>query len=122
MEPAVKAVRAERRLTPRRRTVREHGIESAHVRRGAYVTIVDAFAGGVLIETPHRLLPGMPLDIYLQHAKCISTVRGRVLRCGVVHLTASSMRYRAAIVFEQRLLWLLEKGEMGSSFTTKEAQ
>jgi len=122
VEPAVKAVRVERRLTPRRRTVREHGIESAHVRRGAHVTIVDASAGGVLIETPHRLLPGMPLDIHLQHANGISTVRGRVLRCGVVHLTASSVRYRGAIVFEQRLLWLLEKGEMGSSFTTKEAQ
>lgn len=122
MEPAVKAVRAERRLTPRRRTVREHGIESAHVRRGAHVTIVDASAGGVLIETSHRLLPGMPLDIHLQHAKGISTVRGRVLRCGVAHLTASSVRYRGAIVFEQRLLWLLEKREMGSSFTTKEVQ
>ena len=122
MEPAVKAVRVERRLTPRRRTVREHGIESAHVRRGAYLTIVDASAGGVLIETSHRLLPGMPLEIHLQHANGISTVRGRVLRCGVVQLTASSVRYRGAIVFEQRLLWLLEKSEMGSSFTTTEAQ
>jgi hypothetical protein len=122
MEPAVNAVRVERRQTPRRRTIRRHGIESAHVRRGVYVTIVDASAGGVLIETSHRLLPGMPLDIHLQHASGTSTVRGRVLRCGVVQLTASSVRYRGAIVFEQRLSWLLEEVEMGSSFTPKEAQ
>jgi len=118
----VKAVRVERRQTPRRRTIREHGIESAHVRRGVHATIVDASAGGVLIETSHRLLPGMPLDIHFQHANSTSTVRGRVLRCGVVHLTASFVRYRGAIVFERRQAWLLKEVEMGSSFTPKEAQ
>lgn len=118
----MKAVRVERRQTPRRRTIREHGIASAYVRRGGHATIVDASAGGVLIETSHRLLPGMPLDIHLQHTNGTSTVRGRVLRCGIVHLTASFVRYRGAIVFEQRLSWLLEEAEMGSSFTPKEAQ
>ena len=122
MEPAVRAVRVERRQTPRRRTVRGHGIESAHVRRGVHVTIVDASAGGVLIETSHRLLPGMPVDIHLQHAHGTFTVRGRVLRCGVVQITASSVRYRGAIVFEQRLSWLLEEFETGSWFPATEAQ
>jgi len=118
----VTTVRVERRQMPRRRTVRGHGIESAYVRRGVHVMIVDASAGGVLIETSHRLLPGMPLDIHLQRANDTFTVRGRVLRCGVVHLTASSVRYRGAIVFEERLSWLLEEVEMGSWFTAKEAQ
>jgi len=98
----------ERRRARRRRTVREHGIEMARVRRGVNVTIVDASAGGVLIETPHRLLPGMPLEIHFVRNKGTSTMRGRVLRCGVVHLTASSVRYRGAIGFDEYLPWLAE--------------
>jgi hypothetical protein len=112
----------ERRRTRRRRTVREHGIEAARVRRGVNVTIVDASAGGVLIETPHRLLPGMPLEISFEHNRGISTIRGRVLRCGVVHLTASSVRYRGAIGFDEQLPWLQEDVGMGSSFTVTESQ
>jgi hypothetical protein len=91
------------------------------VRRGVQVTIVDASAGGVLIETPHRLLPGMPLEIHLERSEGISTVRGRILRCVVSHLTASSVRYRGAIGFDQELSWLVEP-ELGSSFTQKERQ
>jgi hypothetical protein len=97
----------ERRRGRRRRTLREHGIDSARVRR-INVTIVDAAEGGLLIETAHRLLPGMPLEIYLERNKGIFTMRGRVLRCGVVHLTASSVRYRGAIGLDERLPWLVE--------------
>jgi hypothetical protein len=112
---------SERRRTARRRTVREHGIESARVRRGVRVTIVDASAGGVLIEAPHRLLPGMPLEIHFERSEGISRVRGRVLRCIVSHLTASTVHYRGAIGFDQQLPWLLE-GEPGSPFTTRKGQ
>jgi hypothetical protein len=83
------------------------------------VTIVDASAGGLLIEAPHRLLPGMPLEIHLERTEGISTVRGRVLRCVVSHLTASSVRYRGAIGFDEELHWLID-AELGSSFTRKE--
>jgi PilZ domain len=112
----------ERRRTRRRQTVREHGIESARVRRGVHVTVVDASAGGVLIETRHRLLPGMPLEIYLERSKGTFTMRGRVLRCDVVRLTASSVCYRGAIRFDAYLPWLTEDVATGSSFTTTEGQ
>jgi PilZ domain len=112
----------DRRRSRRRPTVREHGIEGARVRRGVHVTVIDASAGGVLIETGHRLLPGMPLDIHLVRNRGISIIRGRVLRCAVVHLTASSVRYRGAIAFDQHLPWLVEDVEMGSSFTAMEGQ
>ena len=91
------------------------------MRRGGQVTIVDASAGGVLIEASHRLLPGMPLEIHLERSEGVSTVRGRVLRCVVSHLTASSVRYRGAIGFDQELPWLVE-AELGSSFTKRERQ
>jgi hypothetical protein len=112
----------ERRRARRRRTVPEHGVESARVRRGVQLTVVDVSAGGVLIETSQRLLPGMPLEIHLERNKGISTMRGRVLRCGVVRLTANSVRYRSAIGFDQYLPWLIEDVETGSSFTTTEGQ
>jgi hypothetical protein len=112
----------ERRRARRRRSVREHGIEAARVRRGVNVTIVNASAGGVLIETFHRLLPGMPLDIHLERNKGISTMRGRVLRCVVVHLTANAVRYQGAIGFDGHLPWLVEDDETGSSFTVTEGQ
>ena len=112
----------ERRRTRRRRAVREHGIESARVRRGVHVTVVDVSAGGVLVETHHRLLPGMPLDIHLERNKGISTMRGRVLRCGVVRLTPSSVWYRGAIRFDRYLPWLTDDLEAGSSFTAAEGQ
>jgi hypothetical protein len=112
----------ERRLTPRRRTVRDHGIEAVRIRRGILVTVVDASAGGVLIEAPHRLLPGMPLDVHVERRDGSSTIRGRVLRCLVVHLTASSVRYRGAIAFDSHLPWLAEDAEAGSSFTPTKGQ
>jgi len=86
------------------------------------VTIVNASAGGLLVDTPQRLLPGMPLDIHLERNRTIVTIRGRVLRCVVVRLTASSVCYRGAIGFDQHLSWLADGGEMGSSFTTREGQ
>jgi PilZ domain len=110
----------ERRRAPRRRGVSEHGIESARVRRGVYVAIVDVSAGGVLVETPHRLLPGMPLEIHLERNKRISTVRGRVLRCAVVRLSASLVCYRGAIGFDRHLSWFAADVESGSSFTHTE--
>jgi hypothetical protein len=112
----------ERRRARRRRTFPEHGIESARVRRGFHLTVVDVSAGGVLIETSLRLLPGMPLEIHLERNKAMSTMRGRVLRCAVVRLTANAVCYRSAIGFDQHLPWLVEDIETGSSFTTTEGQ
>jgi PilZ domain-containing protein len=112
----------ERRRAGRRQTVREHGIESARVRRGVHVLVIDVSAGGVLIETRHRLLPGMPLEIHLERNEGAFTMRGRVLRCGVVRLTASSVCYRGAIRFDGYLPWLTDGVATSSSFTTTEGQ
>lgn len=120
MESNVKAPIVDRRRTPRRRAVEEHGIESARVRRGVQVAVVDASAGGMLVETPQRLLPGMPLEIHLERDRRVSTVRGRVLRCAVVRLTASLVCYRGAIGFDEHLPWLPADAGPGSSFTNTE--
>jgi hypothetical protein len=118
----VKSAAVERRRARRQKSTREHGIESARIRRGVQVAIVDVSAGGVLIETSHRLLPGMPLDIHLERNKRLSTIRGRVLRCAVVRLTPNIVCYRGAIGFDQHLPWLVEGNRPGSSFTSSECQ
>jgi hypothetical protein len=53
----------ERRLTKRRQSVAEHGIESARVRPGIDAAVVNVSAAGALLETRHRLLPGTAIDI-----------------------------------------------------------
>jgi PilZ domain len=118
----VTAPRVERRRSRRQRTIREHGIESARVRRGVHVEIIDVSTGGVLVETRQRLLPGMPLDVHFERDKRISTIRGRVLRCVVVRLTASAVCYRGAIGFDGHQPWLVPEAGAGSSFTTAEGQ
>ena len=122
MEPSLRSPTVERRHTGRLRSVREHGINSARVRPGVQVAIVDVSAGGVLVETRHRLLPGMPLEIHFERDKGISTVRGRVLRCVVVRLAASFVCYRGAIGFDRHLPWLAGDTDTCSSFTTEETQ
>jgi PilZ domain-containing protein len=122
MESAVIRNVGERRHSRRRRGLSEHGIASARVRRGVIVSIVDVSAGGVLVETAHRLLPGMPLEIHLERGRHISTVRGRVLRCSVARVSASLVCYRGAIGFDQHLSWFAEDDGSGSSFTNTEPQ
>lgn len=122
MESSLTSPVIERRRSRRRQSVHEHGIDSARVRRGVNVSIVDVSAGGVLVETPQRLLPGLPLEIHFERGKRLSTIRGRVLRCVVIRLTASTVCYRGAIGFDRYLPWLAEDVAAGSSFTTTEVQ
>jgi hypothetical protein len=96
----------ERRLTRRSQSVSEHGIASALVRPGINASVVDVSAGGTLIETHHRLLPGSSIEIYFGQDKRLPAVRGRVLRCSVAHLEAGLIRYRGAVLFDRHLPWL----------------
>jgi hypothetical protein len=91
----------------RRRSTRlqdtEHGIVRARVRPGHDVAVIDASAGGLLIETDRRLLPGAAIDLQLATAAGTVAVRGCVLRCTVSRLRAAAVFYRGAIGFERHL-------------------
>ena len=99
----------ERRGSRRRATPKEHGIVSARVRPGHAAEIVDISAGGALVETFHRLLPGSPVEIHVQTMTRRAAMRGRVLRCVVSLLQASSIRYRGAIGFDGQLSWFADE-------------
>ena len=103
----------DRRHACRHHTFDQHGIEHARVRPGREVLIVNVSSGGVLVETPHRLLPGYPIELHLRTGEQRVSVRGRVLRCAVARLRADDLWYRGAIGFDLELRWLSGRQEAG---------
>lgn len=93
----------ERRATPRVSTIGYGGIERARLRPGRTAHVVDLSAGGALIETDWRLLPGMRVELQLGDPKTLLTVAGRILRCHVSLLGRERIRYRGAMAFEERV-------------------
>jgi hypothetical protein len=104
MEASVDDRRRARRLVSRH----DHGVVNARVRPGHEVELVDISAGGALVECRRRLLPGTLIDLLLSCGDRSATVRGRVLRCTVVAVRASTVSYRGAIGFDRDLPWFLD--------------
>ena len=95
----------DRRTTRRRHDVHQHGIVRARVRPGHLATVVDVSAGGVLVETEHRLLPGANVELQLEGENRSTKLRGRVVRCSVVRVRPEAVSYRGAIAFDRHLPW-----------------
>ena len=117
MDPAVKAAPtepevtegdAERRSTPRKSSFEEHGIMGVRVRPGRDGSVVDVSAGGMLIDTIHRLLPGTTVEVLLAGADRRTTIRGRIVRCAVASLHGSVVRYRGAVRFDRSIASFLD--------------
>ena len=103
----------DRRRTRRRRSVEEHGIVAACVRPGHEVSMIDVSAGGALVETDHRLLPGTSVELHLKTENRLAIVRGSVLRCAIVRLHPSSVCYRGAVGFDRHLPWFVDEDSTG---------
>src|SRR3954468_13596890 len=101
----------DRRRTPRRQRLDEHGIVSTRVRPGHHATLIDVSAGGALIETNHRLLPGAAVELQVETGTARASVRGRVLRSTVIGVQPAWVCYRGAIGFDTHLPWFI--GESG---------
>ena len=113
MESVVRPVGEERRSAPRHRDVEQHGIVSTHVRPGHRAMLIDISAHGALLETEHRLLPGASVELLLERRHYRAGIKGRVLRCAIVRIHASSICYRGAIGFDRGLPWFLESETIG---------
>lgn len=101
------------RRRARRRRHNEHGIIAARVRPGIDVALIDVSADGALIETSRRLLPGTAVELQLETRQARAAVRGRVVRCSVSRLRASSVSYRGAVSFDRTLPWLADEEPAG---------
>ena len=100
---------SDRRQTRRHLHADEHGIVSTKVRPGHRAKLIDVSAGGALIETSHRLLPGTSVELHVETRSHRTNVRGRVLRCAIVMVRPSWVCYRGAIGFDRPLTWLLDE-------------
>jgi hypothetical protein len=98
-----------RRQTCRRRHIDEHGIVSARVRPGHRARVIDVSAGGALIETNQRLLPGTSVELHVEAGSRHASVRGRVVRCAVVRVRPTWVAYEGAIAFDQHLPWFVDE-------------
>jgi PilZ domain len=108
-------VASERRQARRRLDPDDHGIVSTRVRPGHRAKLIDVSAGGALIETSHRLLPGAAVELHVETRSHRTNVRGRVLRCAIVLVRPSWVCYRGAVGFDRLLPWLLDDGECGDA-------
>src|SRR5262245_31328387 len=96
---------SDRRVNRRHRRVQEHGIVRARVRPGHAVTLLDVSAGGALVETEYRLLPGTSVELQVETESKSACMRGRVMRCAVARVRPDSTCYRGAIAFDRYLPW-----------------
>jgi hypothetical protein len=97
------AVTVERRAWPRVLTLDRSDVAHARLRPGKRAEIVDLSAGGALIETDWRLLPGTQVELQLGEPVVLYRVKGRILRCHVALLDRERIKYRGALMFEQQL-------------------
>jgi hypothetical protein len=93
------AIARERRASSRVPALTMAGMERARLRPGRTAHVVDLSAGGALIETDWRLLPGMRVEMQLGEPAVLFRVAGRVLRCHVALLD----RERCALMFDEHL-------------------
>lgn len=104
--------RLDRRGMRRLDALEEHGIVSACVRPGYRARLIDVSAGGALIETSHRLLPGTSVELWVNTGTDRASIRGQVLRCAVVRVRPTWVCYRGAIAFDRHLPWFVDtRGE-----------
>jgi PilZ domain len=99
----------DRRGMRRLEALEEHGIVSASVRPGHRARLIDVAAGGALIETSHRLLPGTSVELQVETGTDRAHIRGQVLRCAVVRVRPTWVCYRGAIAFDRHLPWFVDE-------------
>jgi hypothetical protein len=90
------------------------------VRPGRRALLVNLSVSGALIEVDQRLLPGSLIDLQVTCQGRVRDVVGFVVRCFVVQLQRSGVRYRGAVQFQQPIQWVVKEGETGYAVPDKE--
>lgn len=79
----------------------EHRISAARIRPAREAAVVDISPQGASIEVSFRLRPGATIDLQIDRPGDRRDLKGRVLRCSVARLSATSVCYRAAVLFDR---------------------
>lgn len=99
----------ERRRMRRLSRVDQHRITATRIRPGHHAVTLDVSAGGALIETAYRLLPGTSVELHVETDTRQTRLRGEVLRCAVAKVRADAVCYRGAIRFDRHLPWFVDE-------------
>ena len=91
----------ERRSEARRSPRDSPWCETAVLRPGQEVQVINLSSRGALLECGRALRPGMRADLQLVGSGARRVLRARVLRCAVAGL--DPIRYRGALAFEDGL-------------------
>jgi PilZ domain-containing protein len=91
---------ADRRQYPRRTPEAKELLARVRLRGGRELEVKNISAGGALLEGESRLLPGTHVDLHVTTRQGRVLVRARILRASVFRLTADSVGYRIALLFE----------------------
>jgi PilZ domain len=121
MEAAVSRKPDDRRAARRHEHLESHGIVSARVKPGHRARVVDVSAGGALIETSHRLMPGAQVELQVESRTRKVSIGGRVLRAFVVRVFPTFVCYRGAIGFDRHLPWFADSERESSSTDARPA-
>ena len=95
--------RAERRRTPRHLPLASEPAARLRLRTGRELSVVDVGAGGALVESEGRLLPGTGVDVHVMTTEGRQLIRSRVVRAFVWSLHADRIVYRGALAFERHI-------------------
>jgi hypothetical protein len=105
---------AERRAWPRTRCGGRGLVAGARLLPGRDVQILDLSCSGAFIETSHRILPGARVELYFPGGRAPYRVRGLITRSHVAVLDRErGIRYRGALMFDERLMLDLEGSDGG---------
>ncbi len=81
----------------------EAGWRALRLRTGDPLALVNIAAGGALVESSRRLLPGTTVILLLSTDQEALTVRARVVRCSVHALGTHGVLYQGALAFADEL-------------------
>jgi hypothetical protein len=103
----------DRRRAPRRIVAGDEPLSQVRLRAGRQLAVIDICDTGLMAEGEMRLLPGTHVDVHLVTSDGRLLVRSRVVRAFVSQVSASTIRYRGALVFERpvRTGYAIPEGE-----------
>jgi hypothetical protein len=97
------AVTVERRAWTRVDADASSAVACGKVKPGRIARILEMSAGGALIETEWRLLPGTRVDFQVGEPVALYSVKARILRSHIARLNRDHVHYRGALMFEEIL-------------------
>lgn len=101
MATALIAACDDRRTEIRRLPRETPWLDTALLRPGQDVVVINLSSQGALLESSRRLCPGARAELQLASLDARRTLRVQVLRCAVTEL--NPLRYRGAVQFDDRL-------------------